>query len=52
MTAALLLQIVARPHMYVALTYDHRVVDGREAATFLVRIKQMIEDPHRFPLDL
>ena len=38
-------QIVLRPMMYVALTYDHRIVDGAEAVTFLVRIKQLIEDP-------
>ena len=40
-------EIVIRPMMYVALSYDHRVVDGREAVTFLVRIKQAIEDPER-----
>ncbi len=40
-------EIVIRPIMYVALSYDHRVVDGREAVTFLVRIKQAIEDPER-----
>jgi 2-oxoglutarate dehydrogenase E2 component (dihydrolipoamide succinyltransferase) len=39
--------IVARPMMYVALSYDHRIIDGREAVTFLVRIKQAIEDPQR-----
>ncbi len=38
-------QVVARPMMYVALTYDHRIVDGREAVTFLKRIKEVIEDP-------
>jgi 2-oxoglutarate dehydrogenase E2 component (dihydrolipoamide succinyltransferase) len=38
-------QIVLRPMMYVALTYDHRIVDGAEAVTFLVRIKQLLEDP-------
>jgi 2-oxoglutarate dehydrogenase E2 component (dihydrolipoamide succinyltransferase) len=38
-------QIVLRPMMYVALTYDHRIVDGSEAVTFLVRVKQLIEDP-------
>jgi 2-oxoglutarate dehydrogenase E2 component (dihydrolipoamide succinyltransferase) len=38
-------QIVVRPMMYVALTYDHRIVDGAEAVTFLVRVKQLIEDP-------
>ncbi len=40
-------EIVARPMMYVALSYDHRIIDGREAVTFLVRIKQAIEDPQR-----
>jgi 2-oxoglutarate dehydrogenase E2 component (dihydrolipoamide succinyltransferase) len=38
-------QVVIRPMMYVALTYDHRVVDGREAVTFLVRVKELVEDP-------
>lgn len=45
-------QIVARPMMYVALSYDHRLVDGREAVTFLVRIKEAIEDPTRLLIDL
>jgi 2-oxoglutarate dehydrogenase E2 component (dihydrolipoamide succinyltransferase) len=45
-------QIVARPMMYVALTYDHRIVDGREAVTFLKHIKESIEDPARMLLDL
>jgi len=40
-------QIVARPMMYLALSYDHRLVDGREAVTFLVRVKECIEDPER-----
>ena len=38
-------QVVIRPMMYVALSYDHRIVDGREAVQFLVRIKEFIEDP-------
>lgn len=38
--------------MYVALTYDHRLVDGREAVTFLVRIKELVEDPRRLLLDI
>ena len=38
-------QVVVRPMMYVALSYDHRLVDGREAVQFLVRIKELIEDP-------
>jgi 2-oxoglutarate dehydrogenase E2 component (dihydrolipoamide succinyltransferase) len=45
-------QIVARPMMYVALTYDHRIVDGREAVTFLRRIKELVEDPARLLLDV
>ena len=45
-------QIVARPMMYLALSYDHRIVDGREAVTFLVRVKESIEDPQRLVLDL
>ena len=45
-------QIVARPIMYLALSYDHRLVDGREAVTFLVRVKECLEDPQRFVLEL
>ena len=45
-------EIVARPMMYLALTYDHRLVDGREAVTFLVRMKEAIEDPTRLLIDL
>jgi 2-oxoglutarate dehydrogenase E2 component (dihydrolipoamide succinyltransferase) len=45
-------QIVARPMMYLALSYDHRLVDGKEAVTFLVHIKEAIEDPKRLVLDL
>jgi len=45
-------QIVIRPMMYLALSYDHRVVDGREAVTFLLRIKEAIEDPARLLVDL
>ena len=45
-------QIVARPMMNLALSYDHRIVDGREAVTFLVRVKECLEDPQRFVLDL
>ncbi len=44
--------IVVRPMMYVALTYDHRVVDGREAVSFLVRVKEMLEDPARLMLEV
>lgn len=45
-------QIVARPVMYLALSYDHRLVDGREAVLFLVRIKECIEDPERLLLEI
>lgn len=45
-------QVVIRPMMYVALTYDHRLVDGREAVTFLRRIKETIEDPSRMLLEV
>ena len=45
-------EIVARPMMYLALSYDHRIVDGREAVTFLVRVKESLEDPERLVLDL
>ncbi|HSY54150.1 MAG TPA: 2-oxo acid dehydrogenase subunit E2, partial [Opitutaceae bacterium] len=43
-------QVVIRPMMYVALSYDHRTVDGREAVTFLVKVKQALEDPARLLL--
>lgn len=45
-------QIVVRPMMYVALTYDHRLLDGREAVGFLVRIKECVEDPERMLLEV
>ncbi len=45
-------QIVIRPMMYLALSYDHRIIDGREAVSFLVRIKECIEDPERLMLAL
>ena len=45
-------QIVIRPMMYLALSYDHRIVDGKEAVTFLVRVKESLEDPARLVLDL
>jgi len=44
--------VVIRPMMYVALTYDHRIVDGREAVTFLTRIKEVIEEPARLLLEV
>lgn len=45
-------QIVVRPMMYVALSYDHRIIDGRESVTFLVKVKQAMEDPRRLLLGL
>lgn len=45
-------KVEVRPMMYLALTYDHRLVDGREAVTFLVRVKEIIEDPRRLLLGL
>lgn len=45
-------QIVVRPMMYVALSYDHRIVDGREAVTFLKRVKELIENPERLLLEV
>jgi 2-oxoglutarate dehydrogenase E2 component (dihydrolipoamide succinyltransferase) len=44
-------QVVIRPMMYVALTYDHRIVDGREAVQFLARIKELIENPETLFLE-
>ena len=44
--------VVIRPMMYVALTYDHRIVDGREAVSFLKRVKDLIEDPTRILLEI
>jgi 2-oxoglutarate dehydrogenase E2 component (dihydrolipoamide succinyltransferase) len=45
-------KIEIRPMMYLALSYDHRLVDGKEAVTFLVRVKEALEDPARLVLDL
>jgi 2-oxoglutarate dehydrogenase E2 component (dihydrolipoamide succinyltransferase) len=45
-------KIEIRPMMYLALSYDHRIIDGREAVTFLVRVKEAIEDPQRLLLDV
>lgn len=45
-------QMVIRPMMYLALSYDHRIVDGKEAVTFLVRVKECLEDPERMLLDI
>jgi len=43
-------QVVIRPMMYLALSYDHRIIDGREAVSFLARIKELVEDPRRLVL--
>ena len=45
-------EIVVRPMMYLALSYDHRIIDGRDAVQFLVTIKQLLEDPSRLLLDI
>ncbi|MEL7137824.1 MAG: 2-oxoglutarate dehydrogenase complex dihydrolipoyllysine-residue succinyltransferase [Pseudomonadota bacterium] len=45
-------QVVVRPMMYLALSYDHRIIDGKEAVTFLVRVKESLEDPRRLLMDL
>jgi 2-oxoglutarate dehydrogenase E2 component (dihydrolipoamide succinyltransferase) len=45
-------EVVIRPMMYLALSYDHRVVDGQGAVTFLVKVKEHIEDPRRLLLDI
>ncbi len=45
-------EIVARPMMYIALTYDHRIIDGKDAVLFLVAVKEALEDPHRMLLNL
>jgi 2-oxoglutarate dehydrogenase E2 component (dihydrolipoamide succinyltransferase) len=45
-------QVVVRPMMYLALSYDHRIVDGRDAVTFLVKVKEEIENPERSPQEL
>src|SRR6476620_1085658 len=44
-------EVVIRPMMYVALSYDHRIVDGREAVQFLVRVKELVEDPERLLIE-
>jgi 2-oxoglutarate dehydrogenase E2 component (dihydrolipoamide succinyltransferase) len=45
-------QVVIRPMMYLALSYDHRLIDGREAVSFLVRVKECIENPERLMLEV
>ncbi|MFO7167403.1 MAG: 2-oxo acid dehydrogenase subunit E2, partial [Chloroflexota bacterium] len=44
-------EIVVRPMMYLALSYDHRIIDGREAVSFLVRVKELVEDPETLLLE-
>jgi 2-oxoglutarate dehydrogenase E2 component (dihydrolipoamide succinyltransferase) len=44
-------EVVVRPMMYLALSYDHRVIDGAEAVSFLVRIKELVEDPESLLLE-
>ena len=44
--------VEVRPMMYVALTYDHRIIDGREAVTFLKTVKELIEDPRRMVIEV
>ena len=45
-------EVVIKPMMYLALSYDHRIVDGKGAVTFLVRVKDALEDPHRLLMDI
>jgi len=45
-------QVTIRPVMYLALSYDHRIIDGRESVSFLVRVKQLLEDPSRLMLEI
>jgi 2-oxoglutarate dehydrogenase E2 component (dihydrolipoamide succinyltransferase) len=45
-------QVVARPMMYLALSYDHRLIDGREAVGFVVKVKDCVENPERMMLEL
>ena len=44
-------KVEVRPMMYLALSYDHRAIDGREAVTFLIKVKECIEEPKKLPLD-
>jgi len=45
-------EVVIRPMMYLAMSYDHRIIDGKEAVTFLVRVKELLEDPIRLMLSV
>jgi 2-oxoglutarate dehydrogenase E2 component (dihydrolipoamide succinyltransferase) len=45
-------QVVIRPMMYLALSYDHRIIDGRESVSFLKQVKELLEDPSRLILDV
>jgi len=44
-------KVEVRPMMYLALSYDHRAIDGKEAVTFLIKVKECIEDPTNLPMD-
>jgi len=44
-------KVEVRPMMYLALSYDHRAIDGKEGVTFLIKVKECIEDPNKLPLD-
>jgi len=45
-------EIVVRPMMYLALTYDHRIIDGKDSVQFLVKVKELLEDPGRLLLEI
>ena len=45
-------ELIVRPMMYLALSYDHRIIDGRESVSFLVRVKELLEDPSRLMLHI
>jgi 2-oxoglutarate dehydrogenase E2 component (dihydrolipoamide succinyltransferase) len=45
-------QVVIRPIMYIALSYDHRLIDGKDSVSFLVRVKEFLEDPYRMLIEI
>jgi 2-oxoglutarate dehydrogenase E2 component (dihydrolipoamide succinyltransferase) len=45
-------QVVIRPMMYLALSYDHRLIDGKDSVSFLVRVKEYLEDPYRMLIEI
>jgi 2-oxoglutarate dehydrogenase E2 component (dihydrolipoamide succinyltransferase) len=45
-------QVVIRPMMYIALSYDHRLIDGKDSVSFLVRVKEFLEDPYRMLIEI